>query len=256
MPPTKKDVSDWLHVAKQISDTTRKRCRVETPLTSSMETRRLSPGTFTSNLTNLSIEIHVNTRGVLQPHPLYDRVEVICYAVEAQEGPQEDKTKEQGVLLLVSESDIQHHAFCIASSELCVRVAKDERELLTLLEELVLLWDPDFLTGYEVQKESIGYLIDRATHLGVELTQSLSRLPWTKIDGRNVNLLPPDEKADEVMEEMDENKSVSIGTTWGVTKASGLWIHGRHVLNIWRLARSEVSNSIGPLITLFNVVIV
>lgn len=41
------------------------------------------------------------------------------------------------------------------------------------------------------------------------------------------------------------NREESIGTMWGVAKASGLWVHGRYILNLWRMARSEVTREYG-----------
>jgi hypothetical protein len=55
------------------------------------------------------------------------------------------------------------------------------------------------------------------------------------VDSRNLGAMHGPEE-----EDGEDSGDVSIGTTWGVTKASGLWIHGRFILNIWRLARSEV----------------
>lgn len=62
----------------------------------------------------------------------------------------------------------------------------------------------------------------------------MSRLPQTPIDARNpVSHVNVDDK--------DPGKiKTSIGTIWGMAKASGLWIHGRHVINLWRVARSEL----------------
>lgn len=40
-------------------------------------------------------------------------------------------------------------------------------------------FDPDILVGYEVQMHSWGYLLQRASTLGVDLCQQLSRVPGT-----------------------------------------------------------------------------
>ena len=42
----------------------------------------------------------------------------------------------------------------------------DERELFTMFVGLIKQHDPDILIGYEVQKESIGYLIKRGDVMG------------------------------------------------------------------------------------------
>ncbi|KAF1333596.1 Recovery protein 3 isoform 3, partial [Globisporangium splendens] len=193
-----------------------------------------------SNVTVMSIEIYTSSRGTLLPDPLCDQVKAVCYAVEAQEGPYESKTKERGVILLMPEDDAASpHAarFCIESSDIVVRSAVSERELFERVICLVQEWDPDFLMGFEVQKSSIGYLVDRAAQLGINLIQAFSRLPSTNIDARNPLARSVQQGDDK------ENGDESIGAMWGITKASGLWVHGRYILNLWRMARSEVKLS-------------
>ncbi|TMW55834.1 hypothetical protein Poli38472_008482 [Pythium oligandrum] len=246
-PPTYGDVEAWLIEEKgTISVDYQRRTKKprHDPLTTSLEARKLHSSATSSNLTILSLEIHANSRSNLLPDPHRDRVELIAYAVEAQEGPTAEKTKERGIIIVKStEAQPEGYGgmgpmgFCVDNSELCVAIVESEHELLTRLEELVHRWDPDFLVGFEVQKESIGYLVDRSSQLKMNLVQMMSRLPTTQVDARNTSaLLGPDE-----IEE--GNGEVSIGTTWGVTKASGLWVHGRQILNLWRLARSEIKLS-------------
>lgn len=125
-----------------------------------------------SNVTVMSIEIFACSRGILLPDPLHDAINAVCYAVEAQEGPFESKTKERGVILCVTDeqdADSSKAArFCIDSSApVVVKIAASERELFEKLMMLVNDWDPDFLTGFEVQKASVGYMVDRANRLDV-----------------------------------------------------------------------------------------
>ena len=47
-----------------------------------------------------------------------------------------------------------------------IEYAIDERELFTLFVRLIKQHDPDILIGYEVQKESIGYLLKRGDVMG------------------------------------------------------------------------------------------
>lgn len=120
----------------------------------------------------MSIEIFACSRGTLLSDPLHDAINAVCYAVEAQEGPFESKTKERGVILCVADeqdADSSEAArFCIDSSApVVVKVAASERELFEKLIMLVNDWDPDFLTGFEIQKASVGYLVDRANQLDV-----------------------------------------------------------------------------------------
>lgn len=53
--------------------------------------------------------------------------------------------------------------------------AFDVQELITVC--LMCRWDPDMLVGYEIQQLSWGYLIERASHLKLDLCSKLSRIP-------------------------------------------------------------------------------
>lgn len=170
-------------------------------------TQRVATGTPISNVTVLSLEMFAMSRGTLLPDPRLDAVRAVCYAVEAQEGPQDAKTTERGVVLWLddaldaSSSDnnsvdaAQAAQFCLASSSnsgVAVRIATSERELLEHVIRVVNDWDPDFVTGFEVQKASIGYLIDRANQLNVGSPHAVARCRqsyWSLISHTRVCLL-------------------------------------------------------------------
>ncbi|ETL80985.1 hypothetical protein L917_18572 [Phytophthora nicotianae] len=241
LPPDASVVKAWVSDAGNRQTPAKvRRKRARPSLTSTISpSNKLTLSTILSNITILSVEIFVGSRGTMLPNPLHDPVNVICYAVEAQEGPTEFKTKERGFIMLkpddLEQATLESVGLCVDSSEIAVSIVLDERELLHSLEDLVRRWDPDFLTGFEVQKASIGYLVDRASQLDINLIQSLSRLPSSPIDPRNTTTAPD--------QEGDSQKEASIGTTWGVNKAAGLWLHGRYILNLWRMTRSELKLS-------------
>lgn len=74
------------------------------------------------------------------------------------------------------------------------------------------------IIGYEMQMSSIGYLIERATHLKVDLAKELGR----------------------VLEGETRNDPENPGAQWNFTHSSGLDIKGRIVMNCWRMMRSEI----------------
>ncbi|KAK1947415.1 DNA polymerase zeta catalytic subunit [Phytophthora citrophthora] len=242
VPPDASTVQAWLSnesaKGQPPAKIRRKRARPSVFLTASPSSKMISPA-IVSNVTILSIEVFAESRGNMLPNPLYDPVSVICYAVEAQEGPTDCKAKERGFLMLKPvdqpETTLEGIGLCVDSSKTSVTLASDERELLHSLEALIRRWDPDFLAGFEVQKASIGYLVDRASQMDINLIQSLSRLPSAPIDPRNVTTAPD--------QDSESQKEALIGTTWGVNKAAGLWLHGRYILNLWRMTRSELKLS-------------
>ncbi|OQS06869.1 hypothetical protein THRCLA_01100 [Thraustotheca clavata] len=179
-----------------------------------------------SNLTLLSLEIHVNTRQSLLPDPNQDEVQAIAIVVETTY--QEIHSKKY--YLIVVDSANLKQTKVLNGNVYNIEYVHTERALLERLVERTIEWDPDFFVGYEVQQSSFGYLIDRGGQLDppINLIELLSRLPYIKMDSRNQEVLRDDG---------------NIGAKHGMKKASGIWIHGRHVLNLWRCARSELKLS-------------
>ncbi|KAJ2722571.1 DNA polymerase zeta [Coemansia sp. Benny D115] len=103
-----------------------------------------------------------------------------------------------------------------------------EKEMISDIARWVCVTDPDVLCGYEVQNGSWGYLIDRsALAYGLQLEGELSRVAppprWSSWKQRG---------SDELARNND---------TWGRRKGAAIKIAGRHVLNVWRLMRGELS---------------
>lgn len=97
-------------------------------------------------------------------------------------------------------------------------VENEEKDAIHRLIKLVHAWDPDILLGFEVQMLSWGYLIQRATALGIDIAPQLSRIQDSSGTAR-----------------FDAERDL-----WGASHTSEIAISGRIVLNIWRLMRHEV----------------
>ncbi|KAJ2867010.1 DNA polymerase zeta [Coemansia aciculifera] len=100
----------------------------------------------------------------------------------------------------------------------------DELSMILALVDWTHDNDPDIICGYEVQQGSWGYVIERAeVAYDIHLCSKLSRI----IKG------PP-----------RKHQSQRFGRekdSWGHRKGAAITIVGRHVLNIWRLMRDELS---------------
>ena len=95
-----------------------------------------------------------------------------------------------------------------------------ETEVFKKIIEIVRWIDPDILVGYEIQKSSLGYLIERALALKpnpIDMLQELSRVPSEKASRKS---------------EFDDG--------WSENNQSGIFITGRIVLNIWRIMKEEL----------------
>jgi len=104
-----------------------------------------------------------------------------------------------------------------------VSVVESEQELFDLLQNRVLDRDPDILFGWDVQRDSLGYLLERSQCIGGTLETSVGRFLEERV---------AHQRGSEV-----ENHP---GITYFERLQSGINILGRHVVNIWKSIRSEV----------------
>ena len=99
--------------------------------------------------------------------------------------------------------------------------------------------------GWDIQGGSLGFLAERASHIGIGLLNNISQTPSeTKIAAGDLdipekgifdNLIPEQLNTDPVILE-----DAIIEDEWGRTHASGVHVGGRIVLNVWRLMCGEV----------------
>ncbi|XWS42404.1 hypothetical protein CRYUN_Cryun16bG0011700 [Craigia yunnanensis] len=190
-------------------------------------------------LTLLSLEVHTESRGDLQPDPRFDAINVIALVIQ-----NDNDSVTEGYVLLYS-----NIGFCQRSldglSGFNVFVFSEEKHLFDQFMKILCSLDPDILMGWDVQGSSLGFLAERAAYLGIGLLNKISRTPSeTKIKveetdisekGLEDELLPKPLIAGNVVME-----DAIIEDEWGRTHASGVHVGGRIVLNVWRLMRNEV----------------
>ncbi|XP_039129242.1 DNA polymerase zeta catalytic subunit isoform X3 [Dioscorea cayenensis subsp. rotundata] len=195
-------------------------------------------------LTIMSIEIHTESRGDLQPDPQFDAINVVALVV------QEDTSHTFDVHVLIHGNNEEPCARCLDGvSDYHLLFFSEEKFLLINLSNIISSCDPDILMGWEIQSNSLGYLAERAANLGISLLKNMSRTPShesdlrsrhsVKTEGGNPDVSPPDTlAADAIIQD------TIIDDEWGRAHASGIHVGGRIVLNIWRLMRSEVKLNI------------
>lgn len=100
--------------------------------------------------------------------------------------------------------------------------AMNEEELFLAFVQKVRELDPDMLIGFETEKASLGYLIERAqVALSLNLSQEISRIQT------------PGGKDGFATSENNEG--------WEYRHSSGILVTGRNVLNVWRILKSDVA---------------
>lgn len=169
------------------------------------------------NLTHFSLEIHVNTRGDLLPDPRKDEVSVIFWKVDNDTFPFSIDLQLEGIMYtnkLERENLIE--TLESISGGVPIMEYEDEFSMFDALTDLILLFDPDLLSGYEIHNSSWGYIFERSLSVHkFNIANEISR----------VNM----------------GAQFKLRDSWGFKKSSGISITGRYVLNIWRLLRKEIA---------------
>ncbi|KIM48192.1 hypothetical protein M413DRAFT_439909 [Hebeloma cylindrosporum] len=158
-----------------------------------------------TSMTILSLELFAATRESKVPDADLDEVSAIFYAHHVSRV----EVTQTGVLTVQTPQLDQKRLRNIKIESL-----ETELDLLNRLIDLIAELDPDILTGWDVQLGSWGYLEARSAVHGLTFSDLISRAP-PKHSG------PP-----------------SIDH-WGLRKTSTFKVAGRHVLNLWRIMRSE-----------------
>ncbi|XP_074541987.1 DNA polymerase zeta catalytic subunit isoform X2 [Halichoeres trimaculatus] len=179
-------------------------------------------------LTLMGMELHARSRRDLEPDPEFDPICALFYCVSSDAPlPDEDSTQLTGAIVVDKDhqtGDQGHRRtapLLVRSgiSGLKVTYAADEKGLFQELITIMRRFDPDILVGYEVQMRSWGYLLQRASALGADLCQQLSRIPGDSKDNRFT--ADRDEYGSDTMTEIS--------------------IIGRICLNLWRVMKTEVT---------------
>ncbi|KAF5178796.1 Dna polymerase zeta catalytic subunit [Thalictrum thalictroides] len=192
-------------------------------------------------LTLMSIEVQAESRGDLRPDPRFDAITVITLII------QDDNDYSRGAFVLLRGIETESNQRNLDGiSGYKVIVNSEEKNLFYHFVKIVRLSDPDIMMGWDIQGGSLGYLAERAAHLGVALLNNISRTPpcESKVSGRmstNKEIQMPDHLLPEALiSDPTVFGDGIIDDEWGRTHASGVHVGGRIVLNIWRLMRGEV----------------
>ncbi|KAJ6509544.1 hypothetical protein C8R47DRAFT_1174181 [Mycena vitilis] len=98
-----------------------------------------------------------------------------------------------------------------------VKIVSAELDLLNHIVDMVADLDPDIIVGWEIQAASWGYLNERGGQYGLSIPDLVSRAPIKRSGGKDL---------------------------WGMRHTSTFKVSGRHVLNLWRVMRVELTLNI------------
>ncbi|KAI9813853.1 MAG: DNA polymerase zeta [Thelocarpon impressellum] len=167
----------------------------------------------------MSVEVHVNTRGDLMPDPEKDDIVCVFWCLQGEdelEGAGSDGTH-VGILALDPDGTLQRKL--LRQAEARVETEATELDLINRMIDIVRMYDPDILTGYEVHGGSWGYLIERARRrYGFNLCDEFSRV-----------------------RAQSHGRFGKENDRWGFDHTSTIRVTGRHMINVWRAMRGEVN---------------
>ncbi|KAI8995628.1 hypothetical protein BD414DRAFT_513374 [Trametes punicea] len=169
------------------------------------------------NMNVLSMEVFAPSSGDHVPDPGEDEVAAVFYALHSSDeaGGRDGGTFTCHTGTIAVESD-QLNSRRLRNVK--AEFVDSELDLINRLIDVVVDLDPDILSGWEVQAASWGYLTARGRTYGLDLGEQISRAP-----GRHTG---------------------SGSDQWGMKTTSTFKVTGRHVLNVWRVMRSEHNFSI------------
>ncbi|KAI0033173.1 hypothetical protein K488DRAFT_48291 [Vararia minispora EC-137] len=216
-PPGAQEVRRWLKSdagrAEQIKNPSRSQ-QIDGPtqhafgLKETPEDRLNQPTRDRQAMSILSLEIFVRTRGSLVPNPEVDELAAVFWSFDSPVRSESDRYSSGTIAVedLWVVRRLRDSAITFVANEL---------DLLNTVVDTIVALDPDVIVGWEIQSGSWGYVAARAKGYGYDLSELISRAP-----GR-------------VIGSGDDN--------WGLRQTSTFRVVGRHVLNVWRIIRSELN---------------
>ena len=127
---------------------------------------------------------------------------------------------------------------------------KDEIELFRKFIDIIQLYDPDIICGYEPEMLSIGYIIKRGESLGIPILKLVNRLNNSKTNNLfteeyirkiiNNNNINNDNKKEDDVRNYDDYKKIS---KFQMKFNNIVKIKGRIILDVWRLMSEEIKTN-------------
>ncbi|TDL28443.1 hypothetical protein BD410DRAFT_893460 [Rickenella mellea] len=168
----------------------------------------------TNDMTVLSLEVLALSRGNLLPDPGIDKIVAVFISFQGHNCRPLDNDnravpyERQTIVVQSPQTDPQR------IRDFRLQIVLSELDLLNTVVDRINEFDPDILAGWEVQRESWGYLNARASTFGFDIGELISRAP-----GRQ--------------------QSVPGTHEYASRHTSTFRVIGRHVFNVWRIMRAS-----------------
>ncbi|GLB36160.1 putative DNA polymerase type-B family protein [Lyophyllum shimeji] len=213
-PPSVREVKRWL--AEGLRDSTRApaklKSQIEGPTQANIYGLKDTPGPGkahqlipreTQTMSVIALEVFALTQEGKALNANIDEIVAVFYAYQTSTA----NPPRKGTIIVQPQS-FDHRSI----RDIELDVVQNEVDLINRVIDLVGDLDPDIVTGWDVQRGSWGFLDARGRQHGFEVADLISRAPPTRSAG------------------IDQ---------WGLRRTSTFKVAGRHVLNLWRIMRSE-----------------
>lgn len=110
---------------------------------------------------NLILALPALSRGDLLPDPEYDRIECIFFAFQADDVVITDPAERRASYATGCFALDTEHLTARRIRDQSIRLFDAELDLVNAFVDQVQEWDPDVLSGWELQNGSWGYLLER-----------------------------------------------------------------------------------------------
>ena len=171
-----------------------------------------------------SIELIISGIGNKTPDPRFDPISLIACTIK-------EKNSTTFLFTLKKFNILSSKKFKII--ETCC-----EYSMLSKFSEQLCYIDPDYLLGYDLQKYSIGYLIDRYAVIAC-IGSSCNFCPGLKSSGRISK--SREEYRLSLSRFLSSDSIRSNGDHCSDSYGAGVSIDGRILLNLWRLMKNDVN---------------
>ncbi|TBU65073.1 hypothetical protein BD310DRAFT_944016 [Dichomitus squalens] len=219
-PPSVRQVRKWLKEQKgktaARSAPTKNSSQIEGPtqanpygLQSTLAPRSDKAQRVRQNMTVLALEVFAPSKDDHLPDPNDDEVAAVFYSFQSHDRDAVEPFTCDSGIIVVNSDQLNPRRLRNVKAEF----VDSELDLLNRLIDVILDLDPDVLSGWEVQAASWGYLSARGRNYGLDVGEQISRAPGRTSGGG-----------------YDQ---------WGMKTTSTFKVIGRHVLNLWRIMRSE-----------------
>lgn len=181
-------------------------------------------------ITCMSLEVLATTEKDKAPDPRVNSIRAIFYGI-MNDVPADSSIKQIILGMIVVDTDVQELAGCSDSILLPLRrkllarsgfnsetiqviYATDEYDMLAKLVAVVKEHNPDIMLGYEIERNSWAYVLQRAEALNVSIKSAISRVL--------------------------DDKYAKCTSEYDLEFRVGIEMSGRIILNLWRIIRREL----------------